>query len=203
VVLKADWGSGQPSELWPDQAVWPSNSPVLGMFSFCCGVIFDVSGPPGTPRGPSFLRAISSSSDLVLGKPFFVSGIAGHLLRLPLQASADLGRILKDIPRPPNLASRDDGRGILVTLANFRLYGARRLLAASRPSLVRSSRLLSGWAGSLCVRGVPDVKVCVHGAPLLEACGRVGEPRRDSHYGRRAPPPSHGRGSLQRVGAQC
>jgi hypothetical protein len=26
-----------------NQAVWPSNSPVLGMFFACCGVIFAVS----------------------------------------------------------------------------------------------------------------------------------------------------------------
>jgi|SRR5580704_1578679 hypothetical protein len=31
------------------------------MFFSCCGVIFAVSRPSGTPRGPSFLRAISSS----------------------------------------------------------------------------------------------------------------------------------------------
>ena len=44
-----------------NQAVWPSNSPVLGIFFACCGVILAVSWPPGTPRGPSILRAISSS----------------------------------------------------------------------------------------------------------------------------------------------
>jgi hypothetical protein len=27
----------------PNQAVWPSNSPVLGIFFACCGVIFAVS----------------------------------------------------------------------------------------------------------------------------------------------------------------
>jgi hypothetical protein len=48
-------------EVAPNQAVWPSNSPVLGIFFACCGVIFAVSWPPGTPRGPSILRAISSS----------------------------------------------------------------------------------------------------------------------------------------------
>jgi hypothetical protein len=43
------------------QAVWPSKFPVLGMFFSCCGVIFAASSPLGTPRGPSFLRALSSS----------------------------------------------------------------------------------------------------------------------------------------------
>jgi hypothetical protein len=44
-----------------NQAVCPSKLPVFGIFFSCCGVIFAVSGPPGTPRGPSLLRAISSS----------------------------------------------------------------------------------------------------------------------------------------------
>lgn len=52
-------------------AVWPSNLPVLGIFFSCCGVILAVSGPPGTPRGPRFLRASSSSvgrsSSLMVG----------------------------------------------------------------------------------------------------------------------------------------
>ena len=47
-----------------NQAVWPSNMPVLGIFFSCCGVIVAKSRPPGTPRGPSFLRTLSSSVGL-------------------------------------------------------------------------------------------------------------------------------------------
>jgi hypothetical protein len=59
--LSNDWLRIGGDEVVPNQAVWPSNSPVLGIFFACCGVIFAVSWPPGTPRGPSILRAISSS----------------------------------------------------------------------------------------------------------------------------------------------
>ena len=81
VVQTARWESEVP----PDQAVWPSNSPVLGIFFFCCGVIFEVSGPPGTPRGPSFLRAISSSVSSS------TSRVSRGISRLPHKA-VDLAR---------------------------------------------------------------------------------------------------------------
>src|SRR5579864_9709810 len=63
-------------EVPPHQAVWPSKCPVLGIFFCSCEVIFAVSRSPGTPRGPSFLRAISSSVSRSSSR------VAGRLLRL-------------------------------------------------------------------------------------------------------------------------
>ena len=92
------------------------------MFFFCCGVIFEVSGPPGTPRGPSFLRAISSSvsrssSPVLRGinrlqlqsstTGSLPSGKSATQSRVKIAKLPSVPRqILKDIPRPPNTVSR-------------------------------------------------------------------------------------------------